>query len=103
MDFLTTPLRTLPERHHSLRAVFEQTWQQLSVGEQAILPRLSILRGGCNRLAAEQITEATLALLSSLVDKALLRRTANGRYELHELIRQFAEARLQTHPPQLAL
>ena len=30
LDFLTTPLRNVPERHRSLRAVFEQSWTLLS-------------------------------------------------------------------------
>ncbi|MEZ4725929.1 MAG: tetratricopeptide repeat protein [Caldilineaceae bacterium] len=91
LDFLTTPLRNLPERHRSLRVVFAQSRQRLSPTEQTVLQGLSVFRGGCTRQAAEQVTGATLPILSSLVDKALLRRTASGRYELHELIRQFAE------------
>jgi predicted ATPase/DNA-binding SARP family transcriptional activator len=98
LDFLTTPLRNAPERHRSLRVVFEQTWGRLSQAEQAVLMRLSVFRGGCTREAAEAVAGATLPLLSSLVDKALVRRTNLGRYELHELIRQFAEAQLQITP-----
>jgi predicted ATPase/DNA-binding SARP family transcriptional activator len=98
LDFLTTSLRNVPERHRSLRVVFEQSWQRLPAAEQATLRQLSVFRGGCTREAATQVTGATLAALSSLVDKALLRRTASGRYELHELIRQFAEAQLQVDP-----
>jgi predicted ATPase len=98
LDFLTTTLRNVPERHRSLRVVFEQSWGRLSAAEQAVLPQLSVFRGGCTREAAEQVTGATLPVLSSLVDKALLRRTNTGRYELHELIRQFAEAQLRATP-----
>jgi predicted ATPase len=98
LDFLTTPLQNMPERHRSLRVVFEQTWRRLSAVEQAVLSRLSVFRGGCTREAAERVTGATLSLLSSLVDKALLRRTNTGRYELLELIRQFGESQLQTDP-----
>ncbi|MCB0212553.1 MAG: tetratricopeptide repeat protein, partial [Anaerolineae bacterium] len=98
LDFLSTPLRNVPERHRSLRVVFEQTWGRLSIAEQTVLRQLSVFRGGCTREAAEQVTGATLSVLASLVDKALLRRTNKGRYELHELVRQFAEAQLQTDP-----
>jgi predicted ATPase/DNA-binding SARP family transcriptional activator/Tfp pilus assembly protein PilF len=98
LDFLTTPLRNMPERHRSLRVVFEQTWRRLSQVEQTVLMQLSVFRGGCTREAAERVTGATLPVLSSLVDRALLRRTNTGRYGLHELIRQFAEAQLQTDP-----
>jgi predicted ATPase/DNA-binding SARP family transcriptional activator len=98
LDFLTTPLQNVPERHRSLRVVFEQTWRRLSAAEQAALSRLSVFRGGCTREAAEAVAGATLPVLSALVDKALLRRTNTGRYELHELIRQFAESQLQADP-----
>jgi DNA-binding SARP family transcriptional activator len=33
LDFLSTQLRDVPERHRSLRAVFSQTWAQLEVQE----------------------------------------------------------------------
>lgn len=98
LDFLTTALRNVPERHRSLRVVFVQTWERLSAAEQAVLMRLSVFRGGCTREAAEAVAATSLPVLSALVDKALLRRTNLGRFELHELIRQFAEAQLQTDP-----
>ena len=98
LDFLATTLRNTPERHRSLRVVFEQTWERLSDAEQTVLSKLSVFRGGCTRTAAEHVTGATLPVLSSLIDKGLLRRTSTGRYELHELIRQFAESQLQTDP-----
>jgi predicted ATPase/DNA-binding CsgD family transcriptional regulator len=98
LDFLTSSLRNLPARHRSLRVIIEQTWQRLLPKEQAVLRQLSIFRSGCTRQAAQIVTEATLSDLSSLIDKALLRRTDTGRYELHELIRQFAEEQLQADP-----
>jgi predicted ATPase/transcriptional regulator with XRE-family HTH domain len=98
LDFLTTTLRNVPQRQRSLRAVYQQTWQRLSQAEQAVLMQLSIFRGGCTREAAETVAGARLPVLSSLMDKALIRRTKSGRYELHELIRQFAQAQLQTDP-----
>jgi predicted ATPase/DNA-binding SARP family transcriptional activator len=95
LDFLTTTLQNVPERHRSLRAVFEQTWQRLSPAEQTVLMKLSVFRGGCTREALEHVTSATLTLLSSLVDKALLRRTNTGRYEMHELLRQYTATELE--------
>src|SRR5207247_2625355 len=88
LDFLTTPLRNIPERHRSLRVVFEQSWALLSGDEQAVLMKLSIFRGGFDREAAEQVAGASLSLLASLVDKSLLRLNSSGRYDLHELVRQ---------------
>ena len=44
------------------------------------------------------MAEATLAVLSALVTKSLIRRSGAGRYDLHELIRQFAAEHLAEHP-----
>ena len=93
-DFLTTPIRNVPERHRSLRAVFEQSWKLLSAHEQEVLMKLSVFRGGFDLEAAEPIAGASLSLLAGLVDKSLIRLTATGRYDLHELLRQFAADKL---------
>jgi tetratricopeptide (TPR) repeat protein len=95
LDFLTTSFQDVPERHRSLRVVFEQTWERLSTAERTVLKQLSVFRSGCTREAAELVTGATLPVLASLVDKALLRRTNLGRYEMHELLRQYTSGRLE--------
>jgi len=94
-DFLSTKLRDVPERHRSLRAVFSQTWAQLEMQEQAILRKLAVFRGGFQFQAAEAVAEADPAQLSVLADKALLSSASAGRYEMHELIRQYALEKLQ--------
>ena len=93
-DFLTTPLRNVPERHRSLRAVFEQSWKLLSAGEQQVLTRLSVFRGGFDLQAAEQIAGASLPMLAGLADKSLIQMKGDGRYDLHELLRQYAAEKL---------
>lgn len=94
IDFLTTSMRGIPERHRSLRAAFDHSWRLLSSAEQDTLSRLSVFRGGFDRLAAERVADASLPLLSSLVSKSLVQRLQEGRYDLHEVIRQYALARL---------
>ena len=49
---------------------------------------------GFSRDAALNIAGASANVLLSLVQKSLLRRNAAGRFELHELIRQFLEEKL---------
>ena len=95
LAFLTTSLRNVPERHRSLRAVFDQSWKLLSADEQAVLMRLSVFRGGFDLDAAEQVAGASLAMLASLTDKSLIRVNDSGRYDLHELLRQYAEQQLE--------
>jgi len=90
LDFLRVSTGEFPPRHRSLRAVFDQSWKLLTAEEQLVLVRLSVFRGGFRREAAEQVAQATLSLLNMLVSKSLVRRSEAGRYDLHELIRQFA-------------
>jgi predicted ATPase/DNA-binding SARP family transcriptional activator len=101
LGVLESALRDLPIRHRTQRAAFEPSWQSLSDDGQEVFARLSVFRGGFRREAAEAVTGATLAMLSSLVDKSLLRRTSSGRYNLHELLRQFGEEKLKAEPERL--
>jgi len=88
LDFLSTAMRDLPERHRSMRAVFEHSWRLLNEQAQQALCRLSVFRGGFTREAAEQVAGASLPILMSLLSKSLLLHREDGRYDLHELIRQ---------------
>jgi predicted ATPase/DNA-binding XRE family transcriptional regulator len=94
LGFLATSLSDVPTRQRSLHAVFDHSWRLLTEHEQRVLRRLSVFRGGLEYDAAEAVADATLLLLAALVDKSLLRRNETGRYELHELIRQYAEEQL---------
>ncbi len=104
IDFLVLADRDMAPRHRSMRAVFDHSWSLLTPEEQHVLARLSVFRGGCRREAAQAVAEATLPLLASLIDKSLVRRVQEsigpGRYELHELVRQYAEQRLGDDPAQ---
>ncbi len=98
LDFLQAANRDVPARHHSLRAVFDQTWARLTDNERRVLSRLSVFRGGFTREAASEVSGASLASLSSLVDKSLVRVGENGRYDLHVLLHQFAHEMLAKNP-----
>lgn len=97
LDFLTTSLQNVPERHRSLRTVFNYSWNLLEPEEQTLFRQLSVFRGGFEREAASQIAGMSLLVLAGLVDKSLLRRTAQGRYEIHDLLRHYAEEQLQAN------
>jgi predicted ATPase/class 3 adenylate cyclase len=98
IDFLATSMRGLPEKHRSMRAVFDHSWQLLTEEQQRGFRKLSVFRGGFERSAAEAIADVNLSMLSEFVDKSLVRRTAQDRYALHELIRQYAEEKLKDIP-----
>ncbi|RPI88050.1 MAG: tetratricopeptide repeat protein, partial [Chloroflexi bacterium] len=76
--------------HRSIRATLDYSWKLLSAEEQTALRRLSVFKGGFTREAAEYVAGADLSALSGLVAKSLLHRTESGRYDLHELVRQFS-------------
>ena len=105
--FLTTSARDVPEHHRSLRAMFDLAWSRLSAQEQKGFQRLAVFSGGFQREAAECVTGASLAQVSGLVEKSLLRRNAPigdtpPRYEMHELLRQYAAEKLAQAPDEQA-
>lgn len=94
LDFLATPTRNIAERHRSVRAVFDHSWELLSSSEQGVLRRLSVFRGGFRREAANEVARATIPVLASLVDKSLMRVSPSGRYYRHALLYQFTREKL---------
>ncbi len=94
-DILETEMRDVPERQRSIRAVFEYSWKRLKPNEQNVLMKMSVFKGGCSPQAVEHITGAHPRNLQSLVNKALLSKNRQGRYDIHELLRQYAEERLR--------
>ncbi|MBX0328929.1 helix-turn-helix domain-containing protein [Oscillochloris sp. ZM17-4] len=104
LDFLSLSDRDMAPRHRSLRAVFAHSWHALGPPERAALARLSVFRGGCRAAAAAQVAEASPRTLAALVDASLVRRSQDAggasRYDLHELLRQYAAERLGEQDPQ---
>lgn len=88
------PHRNRPQRQQSLRAVIEFSWRLLAREHQDVLAALSQFRGGFTRDAAAHVAQASLRTLSSLVDKALVRRSSESRFSLHPLVRWFAAEQL---------
>lgn len=99
LEALHSVRRDVPERHRSLRAVFEHSWRLLNQDERQALRRLAVFRGGFGREAASNVAEAALPVLAALIDHSLVRQVgapgaAAGRYDLPDLVRQFAAERL---------
>lgn len=101
LDFLSTSARNAPARHRSLRAVLEHSWQMLDGGEQAAASSLSVFQGAFTAGAAQRVAGAHPRLLASLVDKSFLRHSRpSRRYEMHQLLREYAGEQLAAHPQQ---
>jgi len=94
LEFLETELSDLPQRQRSLRSVFNHSWRLLSESERALMPALSVFRGGFTQEAAQKIASASLGNLLRLTQKSILYRKPDGRFEIHELLRQYAAEKL---------
>lgn len=96
LDFLETELGDVPDRHRSVRAVFDYSWSLLDESQQDIFSKLSVFRGGFTREAAETVAGASLRSLAQLAGKSLITpNVTDGRFSIHELLRQFAETELE--------
>ena len=97
LPLLTGGARDLPERQRTLRATIAWSYDLLTPDEQRLFARLAVFAGGCTLEAAEQVTEADLDTIQSLVDKSLVRHTAD-RYWMLETVREYAGERLDESP-----
>ncbi|MGB1251841.1 MAG: ATP-binding protein [Candidatus Promineifilaceae bacterium] len=102
-ELLTRSQRDAGLRHHSMRTVFEHSWQLLAENERRVFVRLSIFRGGFDQEAANAVASASLLSLVSLVDKSLIKRPQKGRYRISEVLRQFGVEKLQMNPDEFNL
>jgi predicted ATPase/DNA-binding SARP family transcriptional activator len=97
LDFLATSAARIPERHRSIRAVLDTTWDLLSAEEQDALRRLSIFGGSFHPQAAQEVAGVSLSLLSRLLEKTLI-QGATDRYQMHDMVRRYAEEKLLARP-----
>ena len=100
LDFLTTTMHDVAERHRGLRASFEYSWKLLTATEQETLMKLAVFRGGFTRQAAKGVVDLPFLTFSRLIDKSLVQLDANGRYSLHKVIQEFLLEKLSTNPQQ---
>jgi predicted ATPase/class 3 adenylate cyclase len=94
LDLLTTGARDAPERHQTLRATIEWSFELLAEEERQLFARLAVFAGGCTLEAAEEVAGADVDTLQSLVEKSLL-RFSGERYWMLETIREYASERLK--------
>lgn len=90
---LNGPRDAVP-RQRSLRATMDHAWSQLSDHETRGLTRLAAFSGGFTHDAASHVAGASLATLNSLSSRSLLNISADGRYDAHPLVADYARERL---------
>jgi predicted ATPase len=96
--------RTARERHQTLQAAVEWSYDLLEEDERRLFDRLAVFRGGFSLEAAEAVASGggideldVVDLLDRLVDKSMvtaLHMGVRSRYRLLETLRQFGESRL---------
>lgn len=95
---LETTLRDVPERHRSLQAVFTTSWQLLTPDEQQLLAQLAVFRGGFQLDGVKAVTGTRPTTLFALLNKSLVQHHTADYYNLHELLRVFAQNQLDHLP-----
>ncbi len=94
LPLLTRGPHDAPERQRTLNATIEWSYELLSEDEQRFFRRLAVFAGGCRIEAAEEVADADLEMLQSLVEKSLVRHSGE-RYWMLETIREYALNRLE--------
>ena len=106
LQLLTGGARDMPQRHQTLRAAMDWSYDLLTVAEQKLFRRLSVFVGGCTLEGAEAVcdTKGDLALdlldgMTSMVDKSLVQQVeppkAESRFVMLETIREYALEKLE--------
>ncbi|MBI3151174.1 MAG: AAA family ATPase, partial [Chloroflexi bacterium] len=93
LDFLESPYANAPEKHRSLRVVFERSWSLLTAAEQIAFAQLSVFHGGFTLEAAQAVIGES-RLVADLTDKSLIQRQPDERFYIHPLLQQYAAEKL---------
>jgi predicted ATPase/class 3 adenylate cyclase len=99
LEVLTSGPRDSPGRQRTLRATIDWSHSLLTEPEQRLFRRMAVFANGCRfedveAVCADADTSA-LDDLDSLVDKALVQASGDGRLLLLETIREYARERLE--------
>jgi predicted ATPase/DNA-binding SARP family transcriptional activator len=101
LDFLSGGARDLPQRHRSLRFVFNYSWDLLSDAEQTDFAALTLFPAPFTEKAARAIAGVTAATLRQLSQKGLLQPMNDGRYQMHNLLRHYGSEKLAARPDEM--
>jgi len=93
LALLTGGRRDAPQHQQTLRMTFDWSYDLLEPDAQQLFARLGVFSGGWTLGAAEEICDATLEELGTLVDESLVRRREE-RFSMLEIVREYARERL---------
>jgi predicted ATPase/DNA-binding CsgD family transcriptional regulator len=94
-DLLRADTQDRPDRHQTLRAALDWSYQLLVPDEQRLVRLLSVFVGGCSLEAVERLVGGpALEGIASLLDKSLVRQdrpaSSETRVSMLETVRQYA-------------
>ena len=92
------------DRQATLRAVFDWSWDLLSLPEKAALAQLSVFEGGFTLESAEAVLDLSayedapwpMDALQSLVQKSLVRHVTDARFDLLVSVQEYVAEHLRT-------
>jgi hypothetical protein len=96
LPLLTGGARDAPERQRTLRATIEWSHDLLPEESKRLFARLSVFAGSFPLVASEEVCDADLDGLATLVDVGLLKPIGDDRFLLLETIREFAREQLES-------
>lgn len=90
------------DRQATLRATFDWSWDLLSAADKTALAQLSVFEGGFTLESAEAVLDLSACdgsvwpadTVQSLIDKSLVRRSANDRFDLLVSVQEYASGQL---------
>ncbi|WP_213575142.1 LuxR C-terminal-related transcriptional regulator [Rhodococcus sp. USK13] len=104
-ELLREGSRNLPERHQTLQALIDWSYELCTPAEQTLWARASVFAGGFGLDALEAVCadellaeEVILDTVAGLTDKSILIRGEHGgrvRFRMLETIREYGQARLR--------
>jgi predicted ATPase/class 3 adenylate cyclase len=94
LPLLTHGPRDAPAGSRTLRATIEWSYDLLDPDERTLFDRLAVFAGGCTLEEAHHVAAASLEAIESLLEKAMLRRSAE-RYSMLHVVREFALERFR--------
>jgi predicted ATPase/DNA-binding SARP family transcriptional activator len=101
-ELLAGGMRDAPERHRTLRAALEWTYELLDPSEQLLCAQLAVFVGGWTLESAEAVCtggDDVLDGLVSLREKSMVTRTGiEPRFLMLEPVRRFALEKLEARP-----